>query len=158
MEHKIKFFVEGRGKSCGGCTRCCEGFLSTKVYDFEISPSAGGCRFLGKNGCNIYQVRPYDPCQVFQCGWKENTVIPDFMRPDLSDIIILLRYIESYHFYRLVKCSDDLKPEVIEWAKGHAKQGHHVIAYDKNSQLLIFSEDRKFRELARKNYTLGGIL
>ena len=157
MEKHIKLYVDGKGKNCNGCTRCCEGWLTTKVYDFDIGPGIGGCRFLGKNGCNIYQTRPHDPCKVFQCGWKENTQVPEFMRPDLSNVILLVRFIESFHFYRIVKCGDDLLPEVVKWAKDYSELGNHLIAYDKDSNLLIFSKERKFRELARKHYSLGGI-
>jgi len=154
---KVAIYVDGKGKDCNGCTRCCEGWLSTKVYDFEIGAGAGGCRFLSKNGCSIYQARPKDPCQVFQCGWKENTQVPEYMKPDLSNVILLVRFIEKYHFYRIVKCGDELSAKVIAWAKEYSEQGHHVIAYDKDSNLQIFSKDRKFRELARKHYSLGGI-
>lgn len=158
IEQRIKFYADHVGKSCDGCKKCCEGWLTTKVFDFEIGPGIGGCRFLGSSGCNVYQVRPYDPCKVFQCGWKENSNIPDFMKPDLSNVILLVRYVEDIHFYRIVKCGSDLTSQVSDWAKAYSKLGNHLIAYDNDGRLLIYSESRRFRELARKYYSLGGIL
>lgn len=155
MEKTIKFYVDHIGKSCDGCTKCCEGWLTTKVYDFEIGPGVGGCRFLGTKGCSIYQVRAYDPCQTFQCGWKENNNVPDFMKPNISNVIILVRILEDIPFYRIVKCGEELRQEVIDWANAFSKKGHHLIAYDSDSNLLVFSESRKFRELARKTYPTG---
>lgn len=155
MEQRIKIYADHIGKSCDGCTRCCEGWLTTKVYDFEIGPNTGACRFLGSSGCNIYQVRLDDPCKVFQCGWKENNNIPNFMKPDISDVIILVRYVEKFMFYRLVKCSNNLKKEVVDWAKEFSKKGNNILAYDNDGNLLIFSENRKFRELARKYYSFN---
>lgn len=153
----IPIHVETLGRACAGCTKCCEGWLTTKVYDFEIGPGIGGCRFLNK-GCGIYQARPYDPCKVFQCGWKENDRVPYFMKPDISGVILLVRYIEDIYFYRIVKCGDELNPIVVKWAQEYSQNNNHLIAYDKESKLLIFSQSRRFRELARKHYTLGGVL
>jgi Fe-S-cluster containining protein len=154
MESKIKFYIDSIGRSCNGCTRCCEGWLTTKVFNFEIGPEQGPCRFLGKGGCSIYEQRQYDPCQTFQCGWKENTSIPEDIKPSKSNVILLLRYIAPYHFYRMVKCGEPLD-STYAWAKEYARNGGHLVGYDKGNNLQIFSEDRKFRELARKNFPMN---
>jgi hypothetical protein len=154
MEHRIKILADIKGKSCDGCSRCCEGWLVTTVFNYPIGPNYGGCKFLGKCGCSVYDARPYDPCQTFQCGWKENTRIPDFMKPDRSNIILLVRWLDSYFFYRMVKCGDVPK-YVYDWAKDYSRQGNHLLGYDDNNELLIFSEDYKFRQLAEKQFTVA---
>ena len=40
--------------------------------------------------CSIYDERPEDPCRVFECGWKLNVTMPDWMRPDRSGAILIV--------------------------------------------------------------------
>ena len=150
MDKKIKIFVDHVGRSCDGCTKCCEGYLTTEIYNFPVDPNNGACRFLSRGGCSIYSLRPYDPCKTFQCGWKENTRIPEELKPNKSNVILLIRYMEGFYFYRIARASSKIDPNVLKWAEDFAKEGHHLTAYDQDGRLLIFSENRKFRELARK--------
>lgn len=145
-----KVYVDSKGRSCDGCTRCCEGVLKTQVFGYDIGPGHGGCKFLGPKGCTVYDQRPIDPCRIFQCAWKENSRIPEFMKPDLSNVILMLRYLDTMPFYRMVKCVDNIEDSVYKWAEEFSQQGHNIIAYDKYGKLLIYSENRRFRELARQ--------
>lgn len=145
----IKIIVDTLGRPCDGCVRCCEGWLTTKIFETALGPMEGGCKYLGIKGCNIYEQRPTDPCKVFQCVWKENSSIPEFMKPNKSNIIMLLRYIEPFYYYRMVR-TGEVDPKVFEWAKEYSLTGKNLIAYDLNNRLMIYSQSAEFRNLARK--------
>lgn len=153
MSKVFKVYVDNKGRDCDGCTKCCEGWLTTKIYEFEVGPGTA-CKFMRHRGCSIYDVRPHDPCKTFQCAWKENDALPYNLKPDISKVILLLRYIEDMPFYRIVKCGNELKQEVKDWAQDYSKKGRNVVGYDNEGKLLIFSESRKFREAARKHYNI----
>lgn len=135
---------ENRG--CNGCSKCCEGYLTADIYSFDMSLQGGSCRFLLKNQCGIYPVRP-ELCKRFLCGWRENTSIPDYMQPSLSQVILLGRYIENYFYYRLVKCSLEVKEYVFIWADQESRNGKNIVGYNNNGKFCVFSENDHFKKL-----------
>lgn len=139
---------EKNDRTCDGCSRCCEGFLSADIYGFDMSLRGGKCRFLIKKRCGIYPVRP-QLCKVFLCGWRENSTIPDNMKPSESDIILLPKWIENYFYYRMVPTSVTIKDYVYEWAEHTATLGKHLIGY-KNGLFTVFSNDETFKEIITK--------
>jgi hypothetical protein len=135
-------------RKCDGCSKCCEGFLSADIYGFDMSLRGGKCKFLVKQRCGIYPVRP-DLCKVFLCGWRENTNIPDNLKPSQSHVILLPKYIENYFYYRIVVTHLDIKDYVYEWANIAASEGKHLIGYQ-NSTFKVFSNDEHFKEIITK--------
>lgn len=81
--------VTAPSKECGTCTACCEGWLKGVVRGHEMYRGKA-CHFLGCNGCTIYKDRPQEPCRNFECVWlkDEKGVIPEWMKPELSKVII----------------------------------------------------------------------
>ena len=77
-------------RTCGGCTACCKGWLTTNVLGEDLSPDKP-CRFLACDGCSIHEDRPEDPCRAYSCEWLNNTEIPEWMRPKESNVILTLR-------------------------------------------------------------------
>ncbi len=76
-------------RSCGGCTACCDGWLKIEVRGHQVRPGRP-CPFSVDHRCSIYAERPSDPCREFICGWLvELSPLPDWMRPDKSDAIML---------------------------------------------------------------------
>ena len=64
-------------RSCGDCNACCTVLridsqlgYSTRLDNGEdiAKPAGVSCRFLTKNGCGIYAVRPI-VCRSFKCDW-----------------------------------------------------------------------------------------
>jgi len=149
LHHNMnKVFTINSGRSCNGCTACCEGWLTGVAYGYAFSPGVK-CKFLCADGCGIYTARPYNPCKTFQCHWKINTRVPEWMQPNRSGVIILQKYYEPFHFLRLVKTGRRLDPRVYEWAKEHAKAGANIVSFEE-SEPLIFSENQEFIELMKK--------
>ena len=136
------------GRSCDKCTACCEGWLWGNAFGFEFKPGTP-CRFVKKSGCSIYEARPYEPCQTFLCHWKSNPVLPDWMRPDLSGVIVLVRYLDDLRY--LVLHSTGRRPDdrLIPWADSWAESGGNLIyhAYD---GIKYFSKNAKFIDAMEK--------
>jgi uncharacterized cysteine cluster protein YcgN (CxxCxxCC family) len=129
-------------RSCDGCTRCCEGWLSGNAYGYDFYPGKK-CHFLTSKSCSIYSVRPENPCKTFQCQWKENTQIPDWLKPDKCNTILLRRKYESYTYWFMVHTGKTVDPRVYEWANEQAGKGKHLMGYE-FQQLKIFSQDQGF--------------
>lgn len=150
MNRTISIIVETKGRSCDGCTKCCEGWLTANIYGFEMNPTNGACRFLAKSGCGIYAVR--EPlCKNFQCDWKENTAIPEYLKPDKCNAIIMTKRLENYRYYRIITAGI-VKKYVYEWAEEQTKMGKHVVVYGIDGELIIYSNDQQFKSLARAQY------
>lgn len=85
---------------CGECTECCTGTLEGTVDGHEFNVTTA-CFFLQDNKCNRYETRPDNPCKNYSCMWLNDESIPDFMRPDLSNVVLTklningIEYIES---------------------------------------------------------------
>jgi Fe-S-cluster containining protein len=133
-----------KGRPCGSCTACCEGWLYGDAFGFEFA-AGKPCKFLGGRGCSIYELRPYNPCQTFVCHWKENTSIPEWLKPDKSNVIILKRRIGKFNYLRLVSMGKSPGAEVVEWAQAAASAGQHVIL-TQGTEVLFFSENPEFRQ------------
>jgi len=79
----------GKARDCGNCTACCDGWLKIEVRGHPVRPGTP-CPFRTDCGCSIYAERPQHPCREFVCGWLvASSPLPDWMRPDKSDVILL---------------------------------------------------------------------
>ncbi len=74
-------------RSCGTCTKCCEGWLSANIRGHEMHPGKP-CFFLADGKCTDYEGRP-NTCKSYNCAWKsEPETFPEWMRPDRTGVII----------------------------------------------------------------------
>lgn len=81
-------------RSCGDCTACCDGWLSSKVVN--MSPGKP-CHNITKQGCAIYPNRPENPCKRFKCVWlQEEGDLNDSLRPDKCGAILRYRPWKSW--------------------------------------------------------------
>jgi uncharacterized cysteine cluster protein YcgN (CxxCxxCC family) len=102
-------------RTCGSCTKCCEGHLRGEVKGHLFFPGKP-CHFLdlGK-GCTIYEDRPKDPCVSYKCGWLVNVDIPEWLKPDAVNVIIDYRTIESYQYINLIEAGATVSAKVLNW-------------------------------------------
>jgi len=77
-------------RKCDGCTACCDGWLTGTAYNKQFYPGHP-CHFSSCNGCAIYEDRPEFPCKVYSCEWILNGEIPEWMKPNKSNVIITRR-------------------------------------------------------------------
>ena len=72
---------------CGECTACCDGWLVNESMGLR---PGNACSHCSVKGCQIYDDRPEEPCQVFDCAWlKGDLELAEHDRPDLSGFILI---------------------------------------------------------------------
>jgi hypothetical protein len=102
-------------RSCDGCTKCCEGWLSADIYGEEMFPGKP-CRFVEKNvGCSIYDDRPKDPCKNFMCFWRAEDTVPLEFKPSEIGSLITSQDVEGIEYYSLVECGVKLDSQMLSW-------------------------------------------
>lgn len=103
-------------RECGTCSVCCGGYLEGNIHGHPMFRGRP-CFFLGK-GCTIYNNRPHDPCQLYQCGWLENEDIPEWMKPELSKVIATKRTYpgrEDLTHYEFIEAGQTISAEALNW-------------------------------------------
>lgn len=104
-------------RSCGDCTKCCEGYLTGSAHGKPFFPGRP-CHFLtiGK-GCTIYPKRPKDPCVNYACEWLANDEIPEWMKPnEINAIITKRKFKESgIEYWDLIEAGETLRANVLSW-------------------------------------------
>ena len=102
-------------RTCGTCTKCCEGYLSGEAFGHTFYPGKP-CHFIaiGK-GCSIYDKRPQDPCVSYKCGWLTNSEIPEWMKPNEIDAIIDMRQIKEFEYINLREAGNPMQAKVLNW-------------------------------------------
>ena len=101
-------------RSCDGCTKCCEGWLSATIYGKQMYRGRP-CHFKSQNGCSIYEGRPEDPCKKYSCGWLEILDVPEWMKPNLVNAIISKRKNDSLEWLELTEAGSKLDSSVLSW-------------------------------------------
>jgi len=102
-------------RSCGSCTKCCEGYLTGEAKGKSFYPGKP-CHFIaiGK-GCTIYAERPINPCVTYKCGWLTNMEIPEWMKPNEVDAILDLRELEGHQYLKLTEAGSIMRAKVLSW-------------------------------------------
>ncbi len=126
-------------RSCGECTRCCEGWLKANIKGYKIYPGHP-CFFLGKN-CTIYKDRPLMPCQTYQCEWLKNKDFPEWMRPDISNVIITERYREDITYYEVKETGKEISSITLNWLVQETLRLQKNLLYRLNGQIYKVGSD-----------------
>ena len=102
-------------RSCGTCTKCCEGYLQGNALGHSFYRGKP-CHFLaiGK-GCSVYAKRPVDPCQKYKCAWLIDENIPEWMKPELVNTIVDFREIEGEQYICLTEAGEQISSKVLTW-------------------------------------------
>jgi len=145
--------VQSAGRPCDGCTKCCEGWLTGEAYGYDFSPGKK-CIFLNK-GCTIYPVRPDDPCKVFRCQWKINRSLPEWLKPDVSGVIVVKKTIEEFQYLHCVPTGVRVSDQVHTWAENYSMEHerNHIVVNDPLN-VRVFSKNNIFKNLIRKYYKI----
>lgn len=107
-------------RSCGTCTKCCEGHLAGNIRGHEMTVNKP-CFYveIGK-GCGEYEKRPVDPCRTFKCDWLTNPDMPESFKPSRSQAIFTTRAIKGIPYIKLIEAGQKLDSEVLSWAMSYA--------------------------------------
>lgn len=101
-------------RKCGDCTKCCEGWLKATVYGKKMY-TGNPCHFKTKNGCSIYEDRPKEPCKDFECEWLVNQEIPEWLKPEYSNVILSRENEKEFNFLRATEAGNKITVEVLNW-------------------------------------------
>lgn len=143
---KPHLFQNVSGRSCEGCTKCCEGYLVADIHAQQIGPGKP-CTFCTKGkGCSIYDFRPADICKTFKCEWLINPAIPEEMKPNKSHIIIKRTYIDDYYYIAIIPAGKPITREILEWAEKMVEDDKLEKVWLKKGRLeFAFSKDEVWR-------------
>lgn len=103
-------------RQCDGCTVCCEGWLLGEVYGKKFYPGSP-CHFKGEKCCSIYEDRPDYPCKKYKCEWLRNPDIPEWMKPNLSKVLITKKYNKEKgnEFLFVKEMGEKIDSTVLNW-------------------------------------------
>jgi hypothetical protein len=118
-------------RQCNGCTACCEGWLAGDAHGQEFWPGRK-CHFLGDKSCSIYEQRPENPCKTFKCKWLEDKNFPEWLKPNLSKVIIYEREIQGHTYWEIVEAGEKMDSTILSWifmqyVSGSVKNLHYRI-------------------------------
>lgn len=106
-----------RNRQCGDCTECCTGTLHADIYG-KFMDRGRPCHYLNK-GCTIYENRP-QLCKDYRCEWlkDDSTIIPEWMQPNLSKVIITERIWgdrNQYTYWEIQESGQKIDSTVLNW-------------------------------------------
>jgi hypothetical protein len=129
-----------RGRTCGSCTACCDGWLKINVNGNAVYPGKP-CPYSDGRHCTIYETRPQDPCREFVCGWLAPTSpLPEWMRPDQARVIILA----ANFMWRgcpvdvAVPVGEGPTPQALDWLKEFSSSRGRMLLYQMNEEWFAF--------------------
>lgn len=109
-------------KSCAGCTKCCEGYLSANIHGYEMN-LGNPCPFVIKDvGCKDYDNRPKNPCVGFECEWRRNPYFDEWLSPIKSNVVFTRQLINGIPYLRLTEAGAPITAEVLTWAINYAQE------------------------------------
>ena len=132
MAEEIDLLAVLRSKSCSGCTKCCEGYLSANIKGHEMSLGKP-CPFVIKDvGCADYKTRPVDPCVGFECEWRRNPYFEDWLSPKVSGVVFTRQVLKPKNlmYLKLTEAGSSLTPEVLNWAVKYAEKNSLNLVWD----------------------------
>lgn len=114
-------------RECDGCTKCCEGWLEGSAHGHAFYRGRP-CFFLNK-GCSIYESRPHEPCRSYKCAWLDDMQFPEWMKPDLVNVIINRASYKDIMYYVLVEAGSILNVKVLSWMVQWALNNNQNLMY-----------------------------
>jgi hypothetical protein len=119
-----------RNRECGDCRECCTGVLSGDIYG-KFMDKGRPCHYLGGNGCTIYSKRP-TLCKEYRCEWlgDDSTYIPEWMRPDISKVVITRRNWgnnKQYTYWTVAESGQKIDSTILNWVYMHIST-HNICA------------------------------
>lgn len=121
-------------KECGGCQKCCEGWVAGSAFGIPFYPNKP-CAFL-QGKCLVYSFRP-DVCKKFHCAWLQG-LFPDWMRPDKTNVLISVQNWSKGQFLKVIACGAKIEENVMnEVKKFSLEQNCPYIVHDVEGTNLI---------------------
>jgi hypothetical protein len=115
MSEEKEIQIRRQLRQCGDCTKCCEGWLANEIHGHFTWPGKK-CQFVETGtGCSIYEDRP-ETCQRFECEWLKNYDVPAWLKPNKSNVILRMKYLDNIKYLEIIEAGEKLSAEVLSWA------------------------------------------
>lgn len=101
-------------RECNGCTKCCEGWLPANIYGIAMYRGKP-CHFKKQGGCSIYENRPNNPCKEYKCFWLTSLEVPEWMKPDESNVILTEAKEDNIYWIELTETDTKVDSSVLSW-------------------------------------------
>jgi hypothetical protein len=127
-------------RTCGECTACCDGWLQIEVHGHPVGLGKP-CLYRVEQGCSIYDERPQHPCREFVCGWLvASSPLPDWMRPDKSDLIMLAAnsFWQGLPVDVIVAASRRPKQKALDWLMKFSTENRRCLIYQIDEEWFAF--------------------
>jgi len=148
-------------RSCDGCTKCCEGWLSGEVRGNKMGPtedvySPKPCIFVNKDkGCSIYNKRPKSPCKTFSCEWINNPDIAEKLKPNAVNILpIKSKTRNGIPYLAIIECGEKMDPDSLSWYILYAMSNRINFAWTVNGNTRWFGHPDFMNEMSSPGQTL----
>jgi len=142
--------ADAAARTCGGCTACCDGWLTASVLGHEMSPGTP-CHFRGEAGCAIYDHRPHDPCRGFTCGWLvKGNPFPESFRPDRLGVIIIIKPWRDRFAYVLVQAGRAPDAKLLEWMRAHSIETGRPFLFQVDGRQRGYGSEEFQKEILEK--------
>lgn len=102
-------------RSCDGCTKCCEGWLTAEIHGEPMYPGKPCQNCDPGKGCTDYKNRPKSPCKDYMCMWRAEDIVPIEFKPSEVNSIITREEINGIHFLTLLEAGEKMRAEVVAW-------------------------------------------
>ena len=131
------------GRSCDGCTKCCEGWFSGIAHGYNFGIVDGQripCKFVNECvGCTIYEDRPINPCQTYKCEWLVNPDVPIEYKPDKVDVVITKK---GRSYFVATDAGENPSDEVKQWWLEYVKQKNFNLSYKEDGEIKFYGNER----------------
>lgn len=88
------------------------------------------CHFVDVNlGCSVYEDRPDDPCEIFKCGWLIEPNFPEWLKPNLSNVIFVFDKIDSHNFIYAIESGAKMDAQTLSWAVAYMSINKYNFAW-----------------------------
>ena len=152
MANSLSGKAQNQPRPCGDCSLCCEGWLKTRVLDFQIDVGKP-CPHCSGHHCTIHGKRPHDPCRIFFCGWAvAGSSLPEWLQPSKCGVIVLT----GRSSWRgkpvdvLVSAGKDPDENLLQWYRQYSINNVRPFIYQHEGMWYGFGPAEFQREIAAK--------
>jgi hypothetical protein len=93
------------------------------------------CHFVAiGNSCTIYENRPENPCKTFKCKWLTDSSIPEWLKPNLANVILYDADIEGMYYMGVAEAGEKLRVEVLDFVIKYVRENGINLYYQINGE------------------------
>jgi hypothetical protein len=153
VSEEIDLLAVLKTKSCSGCTKCCEGYLSANIKGHIMGPGKP-CPFVIKDvGCGDYANRPADPCISFECEWRRNPYFEEWLAPKISGVIFTRQVLrpQNIPYLKITEAGSTITPKILTWAIKYAEKNNLNLTWGEDSEVKFVGANEFCEAMSRMN-------